>query len=51
MKKLIDEIWLYVSFTLVLIGIVGLTWEALRDDRWFEQLAGKISKWSRVGRN
>lgn len=42
MKKLIDEVWLYVSFTLMLIGIVGLTWEALRDDGWFEQLAGKI---------
>lgn len=40
MKKLIHEIWTFFIFAMVLIGIIGLSWNAFGDKGWIESLWG-----------
>ena len=40
MNKLIKEIWSYFSFALVLVGIIGLSWNAFGANGWIERLWG-----------
>lgn len=40
MTKLLDQIWNFFCFTMILIGITGLCWKAFGDDGWIEHLWG-----------
>ncbi|TAN46755.1 MAG: hypothetical protein EPN21_19585 [Methylococcaceae bacterium] len=40
MKKLINEIWRYIYFTLVFIGVTGLAWRAFGENGWIQALLG-----------
>ena len=40
MKKLIQQIWAYICFAMVLVGIIGLTWNAFSEHGWIESLLG-----------
>ncbi|MDD5176451.1 MAG: hypothetical protein PHQ05_08540 [Sterolibacterium sp.] len=40
MKKLLKEIWSYFSFAMVLVGIIGLSWDAFGAASWIERLWG-----------
>ncbi|MCX7177442.1 MAG: hypothetical protein NTX56_01315 [Proteobacteria bacterium] len=40
MNKLLKEAWSFFCFTLVLIGIIGLSWSAFGDQGWIERLWG-----------
>lgn len=42
LKKLAEEVWVYSSFTLMLIGIVGLAWSALEEGGWLEHFLGQV---------
>jgi hypothetical protein len=37
MKRIAEEMQIYLTFALLVIGIVGLTWEVFRDNGWLEQ--------------
>lgn len=40
MKILLKELWSYLCFAMVLVGIVGLSWSAFGDQGWIERLWG-----------
>lgn len=40
MKKLIPQMWGFFCFTMVLVGIVGLSWGAFGENGWLERLWG-----------
>jgi len=40
MKKLINQIWDFFCFTMILVGIIGLSWGAFGENGWFERLLG-----------
>lgn len=40
MKNLFKEFWNYFSFAMVLLGIVGLSWNAFSENGWIERLWG-----------
>lgn len=40
MNKLIKRMWEYLCFTMILIGIVGLSWSAFSEHGWIERLWG-----------
>ena len=42
MKKIIGEIWVYIVFTLVLIGFVGLSLELFKDNGLAERALGVV---------
>lgn len=42
MKRLIHEIWRYIYFTLVFIGVTGLAWRAFGENGWVEALLGVV---------
>lgn len=44
MKKILEEIRAYVSFTLLLLGIGGVAWGTFREGGWIHQFVGHI--WS-----
>lgn len=42
MKKMLELLWSYVSFTLVLIGIGGIAWRLFSDNGWAERFIGVV---------
>ncbi|MFA7279217.1 MAG: hypothetical protein WC100_03895 [Sterolibacterium sp.] len=42
MQGILKEAWSFLCFTLVLIGLIGLTWSAFGDKGWIEQLWGVV---------
>lgn len=40
MKKILSVIWLYFSFFMILIAILGLSWGAFGENGWIERLWG-----------
>jgi hypothetical protein len=40
MQGILKEAWSFFCFTLVLIGLIGLTWSAFGEKGWIEQLWG-----------
>jgi len=40
MNKATETIWNTIAFTLILIGIVGLSWGAFQENGWPERLLG-----------
>lgn len=38
MKKIVGAAWTYIVFTLVLIGITGLSLECFKDNGWVERI-------------
>ncbi len=42
MKRIIGEIWIYIVFTLVLIGIVGLSLELFKENGLVERVLGVV---------
>ncbi|MDP2830194.1 MAG: hypothetical protein Q8O37_16515 [Sulfuricellaceae bacterium] len=42
MKRIAEEIWTYLTFALIVIGIVGLTWETFKNGGWLEQGLGIV---------
>lgn len=40
MNNFFKHVWDFICFTLILIGIVGLCWEAFGDKGWVEKLWG-----------
>lgn len=49
MKRLLGTLWSYFLFTLVLIGITGLTWRMFSEHGWAEQMLGVV--WDAEVRN
>jgi hypothetical protein len=42
MKRVLADVWSYVAFALMLIGITGLSFETFRDGGWGERLLGAV---------
>ncbi|MFA7270233.1 MAG: hypothetical protein WC073_12885 [Sterolibacterium sp.] len=42
MNKILKELWSYVCFALVLVGIVGLSWSAFGEEGWIERSWGVV---------
>lgn len=42
MKRILEEIWTYISFALMVIGIGGLSWEMFKDNGLMERYLGNI---------
>lgn len=42
MKRFTEVVLAYLTFALIVIGIVGFTWETFRDDGWLEQGLGIV---------
>lgn len=49
MKDILKEAWSFFCFTLVLIGIIGLSWSAFGEKGWIESLWGVA--WNAETRN
>jgi len=48
-RNLLETVWSYLAFALMLIGIVGLSFQFFRDDGWAEQIIGRV--WEAETRN
>jgi len=42
MNRYLSAAWAYIAFTLILIGIAGLSWDAFRPDGWVENNLGAL---------
>lgn len=42
MKRIAEVVLSYLTFALLVIGIIGLSWEVFRDDGWLEQGLGIV---------
>lgn len=42
MKRVLEVVWAYVSFALMLVGIAGLSWNMFKQGGWLGTFVGKV---------
>lgn len=42
LKRYLMALWSYVAFTLVLIGVAGVSWETFKDGGWASQFLDSV---------
>ena len=42
MKKQLEALWSYTAFTLIIVGVMGLSWDTFKPGGWLEQKMGAL---------